>query len=233
MRGDRSIRIPRVVTAQSVALEHLRVSIGSGVLRPGDQIRQDAVASELSLSIVPVREALKVLQTEGQVRYEPNRGYFVSRLSHEELREAYHLRKLLEDDAVRLAVPKLTEEALNDLQQAIADMDEANALQDVPALSEANRRFHFRLYEAAEMPRMANFIRILWDTTEPYRSLFFNEHEHRIRVNEEHREIIAAARSRDVNKTVRLLNVHRDGTVRELAELLTRPAAETDSGNPG
>ena len=211
---------PRVVTAQTAALEHLRHAISSGALKPGDQVRQESLAAELSLSIVPVREALKVLQTEGQLTYRPNKGFVVSKLSREELEEAYRIRGLLEDEAVRVGVPLLTTEDLELLAQLIEEMDRAIATSDVRALSQANRQFHFVFFEAAAMPRLANFIRILWDTTEPYRAMYFNESDHRRKVNEEHQAILSSARRGDPVETVQLLSAHRTDTVVDLGQLL-------------
>jgi DNA-binding GntR family transcriptional regulator len=85
----------------------MRERISRGELRPGEQILQETLASELGLSVVPLREALKTLEAEGQVVYAPHRGYFVARLDMAELTEAYRIRELLEDEAVRRGMPQL------------------------------------------------------------------------------------------------------------------------------
>src|ERR1700754_2110691 len=98
----------RPPTAQQFVLGELRRSITAGRLRPGTAIRQDALAEELGVSRVPLREALKTLQGEGLVSYQAHRGYFVEMLSLDDLREAYRIREILEEEAVRRAVPQLT-----------------------------------------------------------------------------------------------------------------------------
>src|SRR5690349_18784039 len=100
----------RRVTAQQAALEHLRELIGSGRLKPDARIRQEQLAADLGTSVIPVREALKTLEAEGQVRYAPHRGYQVARLSLDELTETYLIRRLLEDEIVRIAAPLLSED---------------------------------------------------------------------------------------------------------------------------
>src|SRR5690606_32639587 len=72
-------------TAQQAVLAELRRFIASGSLRPGQQIRQDTLSAELGVSRVPLREALKILEGEGQVTYEAHRGYFVTELSLRDL----------------------------------------------------------------------------------------------------------------------------------------------------
>src|ERR1700677_2823479 len=89
-------------TSQEKAILALRDRIANGELRPDDHIRQEMLATELRLSVVPVREALKILEAEGQVVYRPRRGYFVTRLDLKELAEAYRIRELLENEAIAL-----------------------------------------------------------------------------------------------------------------------------------
>ena len=185
-------RVRTVVTAQEAALNELRDRIATGLLRPGEQVRQETLGNEVGLSVVPVREALKILEAEGQVVYTPHRGYFVARLNVRELTEAYRIRELLEDEAVTRGVPALVDEDISRMAEAIKDIDRHIRAKDITAVAAANRRFHFTLFDAADMPRMTNFIRILWEMTEPYRSLYIADAAHRKQVNEEHRAILAA-----------------------------------------
>jgi DNA-binding GntR family transcriptional regulator len=202
-----------VVTAQEAALNDLRDRIASGVLHPGEQLRQELLATEMGLSVVPVREALKTLEAEGQVVYAPHRGYFVARLDVRELTEAYRIRELLEDEAVTRGVPLLVDEDISRMKEAIEDIDRHSRANDIMSVNAANRRFHFTLFDAAEMPRLTNFIRILWEMTEPYRSLYIADAAHRRRVNDEHRAVFAAVCARDVAKVIQLLHEHRDNAM--------------------
>lgn len=201
-------------------MAQLRERLARGALRPGDQIRQEILADELGLSVVPVREALKTLEAEGQVEYFPHRGYFVARLDIEELTEAYRIRELLEAEAVARAVPRLADEDLARLAEAIRDIDKHARAGDLSAVTAANRRFHFTLFEAAGMPRLANFIRILWDATEAYRSLYFAEQAHLRLINREHRAILKAIRAGDVAEAVALAGRHRENALESLRSVL-------------
>jgi len=86
----------RPPTAQEAVLAELRRFITTGRLRPGQQIVQDALAVQLGVSRVPLREALKILEGEGQVTYVAHRGYFVTELSLSDLLEVYRIREILE-----------------------------------------------------------------------------------------------------------------------------------------
>jgi DNA-binding GntR family transcriptional regulator len=207
-------------TAQDTAIRALRERIASGRLQAGEQIRQELLAEDLGLSVIPVREALKILEAEGQVVYRPHQGYFVARLDAADLIEAYVIRDLLESEAVRRALARLGEEDFARLDDLIEDMDRHGASGDVLALTAANRQFHFTLFDAADMPRLVNFVRILWDATDPYRSLYFAAHAERELANAEHRAILAALRAGDGDKAVTLLREHRDNAITSLTAVL-------------
>jgi DNA-binding GntR family transcriptional regulator len=213
-------RFRRPPTAQEAVLAELRRAIITGELRPGEQILQDALAERFGVSRVPLREALKILEGEGQVTYRPHRGYFVAQLDVDDLREVYRIRDLLESDAVRTAVPLLTDEDIQRLADAADDVDRADQMGDLVAMTTANRRFHFTLIEAAGMPRLARLARILWDATDAYRSVYYAENSHRQVVHEEHHAVVAAVRAGDADEAVRLLREHREHAVAAVAKAL-------------
>ncbi|MHB0927990.1 MAG: GntR family transcriptional regulator [Candidatus Nanopelagicales bacterium] len=210
----------RPPTAQEFVLAELRRSIVSGELRPGEQIRQEALAERLGTSRVPLREALKILEGEGQVAYHPHRGYFVAELSSADLVEVYRIRRLLEDEAVAAALPLLTDEDLAALQDAVEAIEQADAIADIPAMTRANRSFHFLLIDSVGMPRLTRLIRQLWDATDAYRSMYFVEPENREQVRREHREILAAVTARDLPRTLELLHAHQDHAVERVSRVL-------------
>ncbi|GAA4706293.1 GntR family transcriptional regulator [Phytohabitans rumicis] len=210
----------RPPTAQQFVLEELRRAITAGVLRPGAPIKQDALAEELGVSRVPLREALKTLQGEGLVNYQAHRGYFVETLSLEDLREAYRIRQILEAEAIRKAVPNLTPADLDALDEAQLDVERASLLGDVPEMAAANRRFHLMLFEHAKMPRLLRLIRSLWDATDAYRSMYYGASENRERVVHEHRSLLGALRRRDADGAVEALDLHRAHAVYALEESL-------------
>src|ERR1700736_4011704 len=99
-------------TAQAIAAHELRAAIVQGDLAPGAKIRQEATAQELGVSLIPLREALKTLASEGIVTYQPQRGYFVTELPHTALRQIYEARSLLEAETERNAMPGIGQREL-------------------------------------------------------------------------------------------------------------------------
>lgn len=207
-------------TAQQAVLAELRRSIAGGRLRPGQQLTQDGLALELGVSRVPLREALKILEGEGQVTYEAHRGYFVARLSLDDLLEVYRLRTLLESEALRRALPRTTAESVGRVVNAQRDVAAAAAANDLPAMSAANRRFHFAVMEPCGMGRLLRFVRILWDSTDAYRSVYYTREEHRSLVLREHEAAIEAVRAGDADRLVSVMDAHRDNSVAALRTVL-------------
>ena len=203
----------RPPTAQEFVLGELRRAITGGQLKPGAPIRQEALAEQLGVSRVPLREALKTLEAEALVVHEAHRGYFVAELSLADLREVYRIREILEAEAVRRAADHMDEAALAVLEAIQREIEKAAVAGDVSGMAAANRRLHFALYDASAMPRLVRFITTLWDATDAYRSLYYAEPEHRDHVVQEHRAILAALNGGDVEEAVRLLDAHRTHAV--------------------
>ena len=184
-------------TTQQHAVDWLRAAIVSGALRPGARIPQEDVAERIGVSLIPVREALRVLESEGQVTYFPRRGYFVTELRVEDLIEIFALRELLESRAARAAAERLDDELVARMAQAAADCTAAGERGDVAAELAANRSLHLGLFEAAGEPHTMRLIRQLWEATEAYRALYYNEPVHRRDADEAHARIVSAAARRD------------------------------------
>lgn len=210
----------RPPTAQEFVLAELRRAILTGEMAPGSPVRQDALAEHLGVSRVPLREALRTLEGEGQVIYRPHRGYQVADLSLADLLEVYRIRELLETEATLRAVPLMTSEDVERLEQSEQDILAAAAADDIVGMAAANRQFHFTVLEASGMPRLTRLVRVLWDATDAYRSLYYSSATNRERVHHEHKAIIAAIRSGDSAEVVRLWDEHRAGAVAALRQIV-------------
>lgn len=151
-------------TAQQSVLQELRRAIRFGVLPPGTQLAQNALAEQLGFSVVPIREALPILESEGHVTYVPRRGYFVTRLTDEEFDEVHKIRGALEELAIQAAVARMTSENFAAMEAAIA----AASDEDLTRRDEASRRFFFEIFDTAGMPRLSRMIRTLWNQADAF-----------------------------------------------------------------
>jgi DNA-binding GntR family transcriptional regulator len=211
-------------TTQEHAVAWLRQAIIAGELLPGRRVIQEDIAERIGVSVAPVREALRVLEQEGQLTYRPRRGYFVTELHVEDLEEIYGLRQVLEERAARHALPGLDQDALDRIALAAKDCVDAAERGDVAAELAANRRFHFGILESPDQPHILRLIRLLWDSTEAYRALYYNSPAERRASVDAHDRILDAVRARDGDRLVAELDAHRLRALQVLRELLTRQA---------
>lgn len=187
-------QILRPQTIADYVLTAIRSGILSGRYNPGSRLDQQALADELGVSIIPVRESLRQLEVEGFVRIHSRRGAFVAELSVEELKEIYLIRETLEELATLLAVPQLTPGDLEQLETILEEMAEATRRQDFARLLDLNRLFHFTIYEASQRPLLLQMVTTLWDRSSLYRRWYTYLPERSEQALIEHRQILAACK---------------------------------------
>lgn len=207
-------------TALSHAVSWLRAAIIGGDLRPGQRVIQDRVAESTGLSVAPVREALRVLEQEGQLDYIPRRGYFVTRLEIADLEEIYALRAILEPKAIRVALPQMDEEDFARMRAAADECAEAAMDGAVSQELAANRSFHFSLMEAPGQSHLLRLIAMLWDSTEAYRALYYNFPDERQAAVLAHEGMMDAAERGAVEEVIGMQDAHRDRALVLLRGLL-------------
>ena len=142
---DAKTLTPRALYEQ--VAEQLRQRIFKRELAPGAWIDELALAQEFGISRTPLREALKVLATEGLVTMKLRRGAYVTEVSERDLSEVYHLLALLESDAAGVVASTASAEQVVELKALHAELESASSNRDV--FFAINERFHMRLLEIA------------------------------------------------------------------------------------
>ncbi len=132
--------------------EVLRRAILVGELKPGERLRELAMAEKFQTSQGPIREAFRILSGEDLVVQVPNRGTYVASIDKGDVVEAYNLRVTIEARAVRLAMASWTAERTAALEAALGPMAVAAKRADHVALADADLGFHRTLCEFAERP---------------------------------------------------------------------------------
>lgn len=205
------------VTAQELVLASVRMAILSGVLGPGARLRQEELAEVFGTSRIPVREALRALEYEGLVSSEPHRGFTVTALDADDVEEVYALRILLESEAVRLALPLLTDDDLEELEVLFRVMQDAKSPDDQLASRE---RFYVRLYSVTGRPRLVG--QILRLRQEVARVLRWATIQHSSSI---HEHFFEAVRVGDAERAV----AHLSGHYRRVAILIRRYIKEAEA----
>jgi DNA-binding GntR family transcriptional regulator len=215
-------------TLTSVVLDALRDRILAGGYAEGAQLRQEQLAAELGVSRIPVREALRQLEAEGLVTFNPHRGAVVSSFSVDEIDELFELRALVEGDLMRRAVPRLTDADFRRADEILDLFEVALRRGDVAAWGDLNWRLHSTLYAAAGRPMTLATVKRLHRHSERYMRMQLALTHGESRANEEHRAIVAAARAHDARRAASLLVEH----VRSAGRSLVRYLARERSGTP-
>jgi len=200
-------------TASEVIATHLREAIVSGHFAEDEPIRQDDIAKLFNVSKIPVREALKRLEAEGLVLFQRNKGAVVTRISEPELAQMFEVRVLLEVQAIRLAVPNMSEATFAQAEQICAAFLGED---DVGRWAELNWQLHACLYEPAQRPFLLNLIRSIHDKLERYLRMQMSLSAGKQRADQEHREIIAACRAGDGERAAALIAEHINGVCQTL-----------------
>jgi DNA-binding GntR family transcriptional regulator len=219
-------RAPLVRNASAAATELIREAIVDGRLPPGQRLKEEELARELGISRTPVREALLILQTEGLVDAEPNRGAVVRSHDAGDLEDLYQLRALLEGYAARRAAANVSEAAIADLW-ASCDRFEALIEGDVQELVKENLLFHNVILDAAQSRRVAELIRKVIELPLVYRSyIWYSVDQRRISAHY-HRQITKALESRDGERAELVMKEHvfeaRDVLVSHVRDLEEEP----------
>lgn len=218
-------------TLATLVTDRLRQLIIDGHLPPGQPLRPTDLAPRLGVSVMPVREALRVLEAEGLVSFRPRLGARVAEITEEDVEELYLVRAALEGLAARLAVANLTDEALASFHEAFDEMADALARDDFEDFSHWDREFHRRNYSASGRPSLVKKILDLWDNGRRIYAMAPHSQDSMRLAFEAHRAILEALDRRDALAVERLTRDHTDeaakrilATLRQVREGGAQPA---------
>jgi DNA-binding GntR family transcriptional regulator len=187
----------RAHTLTGVVQHEIERMILSGQLAPGQRLNEKAVADKLSVSRGPVREACRALAELGLVHLIPNRGVFIKRLTKSDAIEVYDLRAGLIGLSASLLAPILTMQGATKLDAFIEEMDVAADKGEFSAFDPVNLEFHDFIVRSTENTRLIKLYRSLVKEFHLFRTHGLMEREALLQSNREHREIVAALKSKD------------------------------------
>jgi DNA-binding GntR family transcriptional regulator len=213
--------------ASVVVANALREAILRGALQGGERLRQDAIATRYRVSQMIVREAFKQLVTEGFLKAERRRGVSVAILTASEAWEMTELRSLIEAQALRWAIPRMTEADLERSSRILTELDRAKSTDRLILL---NARFHETLYAPARTKRTLSLIAGLRLNFERYLRFTWEETPHLKQSQQEHWHILELCKKRDIDDACNLLKRHVSATGDLLVQRLR--ARHADPSDP-
>lgn len=185
----------------------LRDSILRGEYSPGERIIQEDLSTRYGGSRIPVREALRQLESEGLVRLVANTGAWVASLTMSECSEVYQTRERIEPLLLRFSAEHLSTHQLAQLADLAKRMESSR---DTEEFLELDRQFHLHTYEAAITHTLGALVTRLWNTTQPYRRAYtqlVGERNRRI-FHDEHHMLTTALSDGDIELAEKILTLH-------------------------
>jgi DNA-binding GntR family transcriptional regulator len=210
-----------VRTAHRDVTDRLREAILARVLPAGTHLVQAELAASLQVSVTPVREALRELESQGLVDFDAFRGATVHRTSLGELNEIYEMRRLLLPMAVHERVETITDAELDEAERIVRRM--TLSISDTQWV-EDNRTLHRLLEGTSNKDNLKVVLRRLSDVSSLYVGLsVHSDTDRRRRARDDHRELVKAYRKRDAEKIIAISVRHLEDTRKVAAAALAEP----------
>jgi DNA-binding GntR family transcriptional regulator len=205
----------------------LRDRILRGEFPDGSRLTQGPLSEEIGTSRIPIRDALRRLESDGLVVCDDTGRYTVVQFGAEDAYEVYAIRRRLEPFAVGKAVEAMTAEAMSDIESLFAELSKAARLRQLDRYIETNINFHMAIYETSGMGRLVRIIRGLYIGVPPLTPIVL---EGRIaRSQQEHKEIMERLAARDAAGAASAMDRHIENAGAELRKSLDETG---DDGPP-
>lgn len=215
----------RARTLVGVVQAELERQILSGRIAPGERLNEQALADEISVSRGPIREACRGLAEIGLVTLIPNRGAFVKQLTRADAIDVYDLRAGLLGLSASLLAARLDPATSVTLDACIAEMDVVARLGDAERFTRTNNEFHDCIVRSTGNSRLTKLYRGLVKEFQLFRGQVAMQPAALLKSNREHREIVRALKSGDVNMSYRISSGHVENGKQRMLTALEHAAA--------
>lgn len=196
-------------TKVDIIYEVLMQKIAGGDYQDGDRLVISQISRENGVSDIPVREAVRRLESEGYVSIAPNQGPVVRCFSKERLREIFQIKAVLEGYAARLSIDFLTPEDIRELHQRNDRLRQALEKNDMKEYSRLNVEFHLRLYQNMPQRELYGMIQELWKKYSITKTVFSVAPTRMEQSIDEHEELLRLIVQRDYDQVERLMRAHK------------------------
>lgn len=213
----RATNLGSMPSPTEIIFDALREAIVEGSLQDGETLRQDRIAAMFNVSRIPVREALARLEEQGLVTTQRHKGAVVSSLSLDEITDLFDFRALIEGEAIRLAVHRITPDTLDEARTHAAGFDGET---DSSRWAQLNRLFHYALYRDCGRPYHLQTINKALDKIGRYLRAQLVLTDGVARARREHAGILQAAIDGDADRAADLTRMHILGASHSLVSFL-------------
>ncbi len=200
------IRKTHKVSLRQKVYEQIKNDIITCALAPGQQLNESVLSEHYQVSTTPIREALTSLQQDKLVEYVTNQGFMVSMISVVDVQEIFEARLLFESYLLRLAIERITEEELRELEKTQEIVYDPNDPESMHDYFQANITFHMTIAIASRNSRIIWYYRSLLN--EAQRLIYLDIKRTNVMPiwHKSHQQLIDAIRNRDEAAGIAALN---------------------------
>ncbi|WP_048710719.1 GntR family transcriptional regulator [Microvirga massiliensis] len=202
----RSTSALRFQTAEEHVYSHLRSLILTGELSGGEKLNQDELAAKLAVSRMPIRQAIRRLESEGLVVNRPNRGAVVTVLGPDAILELFEMRSVLEGLALRLAATRITQQHLGSIEESVQALESAKL--DAARWIQLHDDLHEYLCALSGRPKLAAHTAHLRGAVAPYIRLYLSTHPSAEMSGFEHHELLEVLRKGEPSQCEAAMREH-------------------------
>ncbi len=205
---DAGLKLAKRSTLRGEVANLLRKRILDGDIPSGERLIETEIAEQLGVSRMPVREALRMLESEGLIKSVPRKGLIVTEYTEDDIREYYTIREALEVCAIKIVIDKITQEEIRELEHYCRMAEDARLAGNRDEVCEWTAKFNDRLYDCCGMPRLKEQIKNTHKYLRTFRFTSFKEPERTVQALREHEEILRLVAAKDYDGAVRATSVH-------------------------
>ncbi|WP_134702280.1 GntR family transcriptional regulator [Ammoniphilus sp. YIM 78166] len=210
------MKLNRRESLEEYVYEEIKSAIFNRKIPVKMQLSEEQLAEAFSVSRTPIRSVLKRLQYEKIIQIIPNKGAFINLPSQKEIEEVFHLRSIIEVEAVKMACRSATEKQLSDLEELTNQEDQFYKQGDYHKAIQMTTEFHLGLVMLSGNELMVNYSRELINMTNIYLVYHDNADQESPLCPSEHRSILQAIRERDEEEAVRVFLDHVSSVINHL-----------------
>lgn len=217
--------IQRVSVVDTVT-DRLRRALLSGDIQPGERIKVAELEKTFGVSHIPIREAVRRLETEGLIVALPQRAAVAAGVDLDDLQGLYDLRRIIECTVIRRSIESMTDEQVERVREALAELESVAEDHDAPRFWELHRDFHWALLEPGATAWVQRVLDQVWLASQRYVRIFVSTTiEDAMR---DHRDLYKCCQKRSGARAAEILERHLDRT-----ELAVRTAFLVDEASDG
>lgn len=205
-------------TKVDIVYQMIRTDIERGLYLPGDKIVISRIARQCECSEIPVREALRRLESEKMITLVPNKGAVVSSVTKSYMEQLFAVKIELESLAAKLSVGKITLNQMKKLRTMVDGMTKSFDEGNLKQCSALNYKFHMTIYRASGNEVLVNYIDEMWNKWPRGHYTGYVPDDWYIYSNKQHGQMLDAIEAGDVETLEQLIRAHKQGALSNLGK---------------